>query len=114
MKTLKTCGVCGTTRNLEIALKCPICEMEADNKKRIEKGKRLKKLKSQPPCRHASTSVIDSRQKDGVIRRRRECEVCKVRFSTLEYLGESVDLLREAERKLTSLEGKLEKIKQIF
>ena len=114
MKTLKKCPTCGTTRNLEIAPSCPICEMEADNKKRIEKGNKLKKLKPQPPCRHASTSVIDSRQKDGVIRRRRECEVCKVRFSTLEYLGESVDLLREAERKLISLEGKLEKIKQIF
>jgi transcriptional repressor NrdR len=39
-----------------------------------------------PQCAHLDTSVIDSRIiEDGfVIRRRRECESCKYRFSTLE------------------------------
>ena len=39
-----------------------------------------------PFCQHADTRVIDSRvSEDGAtIRRRRECEACNERFSTLE------------------------------
>ena len=39
-----------------------------------------------PYCGHAVTSVIDSRlsQESNTIRRRRECESCKRRFTTLE------------------------------
>ena len=41
-----------------------------------------------PFCQHADTRVIDSRvSEDGAtIRRRRECEACNERFSTLETI----------------------------
>ncbi|HEY8270295.1 MAG TPA: transcriptional regulator NrdR [Pseudobdellovibrionaceae bacterium] len=40
-----------------------------------------------PYCNHSEDRVLDTRvQKDGSIRRRRECLECKVRFSTLETL----------------------------
>lgn len=39
-----------------------------------------------PKCQHKSTRVLDSRDTDGqkAIRRRRECEQCKYRFTTFE------------------------------
>jgi transcriptional repressor NrdR len=40
-----------------------------------------------PYCGHADDRVLDTRvQKDGAIRRRRECLDCKARFSTMETL----------------------------
>jgi len=40
-----------------------------------------------PFCSHADDRVLDTRvQKDGSIRRRRECLECKARFSTLETI----------------------------
>jgi transcriptional repressor NrdR len=40
-----------------------------------------------PYCSHSDDRVLDTRvQKDGSIRRRRECLECKARFSTLETL----------------------------
>lgn len=40
-----------------------------------------------PYCAHSDDRVLDTRvQKDGSIRRRRECLECKARFSTLETL----------------------------
>jgi len=40
-----------------------------------------------PYCNHSDDRVLDTRvQKDGSIRRRRECLECKARFSTLETL----------------------------
>ncbi len=41
-----------------------------------------------PHCNHDDTKVIDSRETDGgrTIRRRRECEACKERFSTYEQI----------------------------
>lgn len=40
-----------------------------------------------PFCGHADDKVLDTRvQKDGAIRRRRECLECKARFSTLETI----------------------------
>ncbi|MDA3815151.1 MAG: transcriptional regulator NrdR [Patescibacteria group bacterium] len=41
-----------------------------------------------PYCNHKETKVIDSRETDGgkTIRRRRECEKCKERFSTYEQI----------------------------
>lgn len=40
-----------------------------------------------PFCGHSEDRVLDTRvQKDGAIRRRRECLECKARFSTLETL----------------------------
>jgi transcriptional repressor NrdR len=41
-----------------------------------------------PSCNHESTSVVDTRlSSDGVaIRRRRECDACRRRFSTLEEM----------------------------
>jgi len=40
-----------------------------------------------PFCQHADTRVIDSRvSEDATIRRRRECEACNERFSTLETI----------------------------
>lgn len=37
-----------------------------------------------PFCRHPDSRVVDSRASDEAIRRRRECEACHRRFSTLE------------------------------
>ncbi|WP_374032309.1 hypothetical protein [Bdellovibrio bacteriovorus] len=40
-----------------------------------------------PFCGHADDRVLDTRvQKDGSIRRRRECLECKARFSTVETI----------------------------
>ncbi len=41
-----------------------------------------------PHCNHDDTKVVDSRETDGgrTIRRRRECEKCKGRFSTYEQV----------------------------
>ena len=41
-----------------------------------------------PYCGHADDRVLDTRiQKDGSIRRRRECLECKARFSTVETIA---------------------------
>jgi len=47
-----------------------------------------------PFCKEDRDKVIDSRSSDGgrVIRRRRQCLVCKRRFTTYEKIGESVKL----------------------
>ena len=47
-----------------------------------------------PFCKEDSDKVIDSRSSDGgrVIRRRRQCLVCKKRFTTYEKTGESFKL----------------------
>ncbi len=41
-----------------------------------------------PKCQHSGTRVLDSRETDGnkAVRRRRECEKCKYRFTTFERL----------------------------
>jgi transcriptional repressor NrdR len=41
-----------------------------------------------PLCGHADTKVVDSRatQEGGSVRRRRECEACQYRFSTVEEI----------------------------
>ena len=48
-----------------------------------------------PFCAHTQTGVIDSRlSKDGIaIRRRRECESCKERFTTYERIEELMPLI---------------------
>jgi transcriptional repressor NrdR len=47
-----------------------------------------------PFCKEDSDKVVDSRSSDGgrVIRRRRQCLVCKRRFTTYEKIGENVKL----------------------
>jgi len=47
-----------------------------------------------PFCKEANDKVVDSRSSDGgrVIRRRRQCLVCKRRFTTYEKIGENVKL----------------------
>lgn len=45
-----------------------------------------------PYCRHDETKVLDSRESDTAVRRRRECEKCLKRFTTYEK-AETVDLL---------------------
>lgn len=47
-----------------------------------------------PFCKEDNDKVIDSRSSDSgrVIRRRRQCEVCKKRFTTYEKIGESSKL----------------------
>ncbi|MCD6227053.1 transcriptional repressor NrdR [Candidatus Micrarchaeota archaeon] len=37
-----------------------------------------------PYCGYEETRVVDSRQDDGIVRRRRECERCGKRFTTFE------------------------------
>lgn len=48
-----------------------------------------------PFCQHADSSVIDSRlSKEGaIIRRRRECDACKKRFTTYERVDELLPLI---------------------
>ncbi|MEM4272455.1 MAG: transcriptional regulator NrdR [Candidatus Bilamarchaeaceae archaeon] len=48
-------------------------------------GKRGRKTRMKCPyCTNPDTMVVDSRQVDAQIRRRRECEKCKKRFTTFE------------------------------
>lgn len=44
-----------------------------------------------PKCHHLDTRVLDSRETDSnkAVRRRRECEVCKHRFTTFERIENS-------------------------
>src|ERR1700692_4178904 len=39
-----------------------------------------------PTCRKSETRVVDSRDDESVVRRRRECLVCKHRFTTYERI----------------------------
>ncbi|HAP16112.1 MAG TPA: transcriptional regulator NrdR, partial [Lactococcus sp.] len=41
-----------------------------------------------PKCQSESSRVVDSRQADNMIRRRRECESCGNRFTTFERIEE--------------------------
>ncbi len=41
-----------------------------------------------PKCQSESSRVVDSRQADNMIRRRRECENCGNRFTTFERIEE--------------------------
>jgi transcriptional repressor NrdR len=64
-----------------------------------------------PHCNHDDTKVVDSRETDGgrTIRRRRECEKCKERFSTYEQI-EILNLLvvKRSGEKEAYKKGKLE------
>ncbi len=53
-----------------------------------------KKVVRCPFCKEDSDKVVDSRSSDGgrVIRRRRQCLLCKRRFTTYEKIGENVKL----------------------
>ena len=44
-----------------------------------------------PKCQHKDTRVLDSRETDGnkAVRRRRQCEKCKHRFTTFEHIETS-------------------------
>ncbi len=42
-----------------------------------------------PNCRHPDTRVIDTRVRDNLVRRRRECPECAFRFTTLERVFNS-------------------------
>lgn len=46
-----------------------------------------------PRCASARTHVLDSRSDDSVIRRRRECDDCQARFSTLERVEHSAPMV---------------------
>lgn len=52
-------------------------------------------------CGNSDTKVIDSRPKDegNEIRRRRECEVCKKRFTTYEKAEESIIMVEKKDGK---------------
>jgi transcriptional repressor NrdR len=39
-----------------------------------------------PYCQHAETKVVDSREAEELVRRRRECEKCEKRFTTHEVI----------------------------
>ena len=39
-----------------------------------------------PTCRNGDTRVVDSRDDESVVRRRRECLTCKHRFTTYERM----------------------------
>ena len=49
-----------------------------------------------PHCKGNDTMVVDSRIRNGVVRRRRMCMSCKKRFNTLEVPEEELRVLREA------------------
>jgi transcriptional repressor NrdR len=41
-----------------------------------------------PYCNHDDSRVLESREAEGAVRRRRECEQCNKRFTTYERVGE--------------------------
>lgn len=70
---------------------------------------------------HSETVVINSRDEDGYVRRRRKCVSCGHRYSTVEFLKEdfdkvmkSVRTIREIADKMNtlSLSTELEKVKK--
>ena len=69
---------------------------------------------------HSETVVINSRDEDGYVRRRRKCVSCGHRYSTVEFLKEDFDKVMKSVRTIKeisdkinalSLSNKLEKIK---
>lgn len=66
-----------------------------------------------PTCKKGETRVIDSREDDQAIRRRRECMACQSRFTTFERI-EIVNLIvlkRDGSRQAFSKEKLLEGVK---
>ena len=49
-----------------------------------------------PHCKGVDTIVVDSRSRNGIVKRRRMCLSCKQRFNTLEIPEEELRVLREA------------------
>ncbi len=52
---------------------------------RVQRGWRFQRVIC-PTCRKSETRVVDSRDDESVVRRRRECLVCKHRFTTYERI----------------------------
>ena len=69
-----------------------------------------------PKCRNHETSVVDSRATDTDVRRRRECDYCNERFSTLEILADSVELVAalRLHSTLSKIEKKMNRLRKIF
>lgn len=70
---------------------------------------------------HSETIVINSRDEDGYVRRRRKCVSCGHRYSTVEFLKEDFDKVMKSVRTIKeisdkinalSLSNKLEEIKK--
>ena len=70
---------------------------------------------------HSETVVINSRDEDGYVRRRRKCVSCGHRYSTVEFLKEDFDKVMKSVRTIKeisdkinalSLSNKLEEIKK--
>jgi transcriptional repressor NrdR len=63
-----------------------------------------------PFCQHVDTRVIDSRvSEDGAtIRRRRECEACDERFSTLETIELKLPMIIKGDGRRATRRGRRE------
>jgi hypothetical protein len=64
-----------------------------------------------PVCSYRQSKVIDKRNPEGMIRRRRMCLMCKTRYTTYEFL---VIKMKPKEKidKITALEKKIEELKE--
>ena len=53
-----------------------------------------------PYCKHSETKVLDSRESENSVRRRRECATCKKRFTTYEKseMSELIVIKRDGRR----------------
>lgn len=65
-----------------------------------------------PFCQHDASRVVDSRTVGDAIRRRRECEGCSKRFSTLERLDRRMPLVLKRDGKRQAFD--LEKLRRGF
>lgn len=55
---------------------------------------------------HSETVVIDSRDEDGYVRRRRKCVSCGHRYSTVEFLKEDFDKVMKSVRTIREIVDK--------
>ena len=58
-------------------------------------------------CVHSNSRVIDSRKRDGIVRRR-ECKSCGEKFTTKEYSLEQIEELEKLARKVKTLRTYIE------
>ena len=52
-----------------------------------------------PYCSHKETKVLDSRESENSVRRRRECEKCRKRFTTYEKVEFDLNVIKKDNRR---------------
>ena len=62
-----------------------------------------------PNCQSLNVFVLDSRPQEGMVRRRRECDSCGTRFSTVEIMADDHAPLVKVKSCVDYLLGKAER-----